>query len=728
MSTHVKPAPRPASLLGAWHAQVAVTAKHSPWLVRELLQRRQELLPKFAAYYQQLRALPCRTRRLLQRKFAPSLAGAALLLAFGQGHAIAANFTAGNATELNDAITMANSTVEADTISLTADITLTTVADSSLGASGTVAVSSALTIEGSGHTIARDPGAPEFQVLTVSATGALTVRETTLSGGKISTGGGGGLRSEGSVTLEGCTVSGNSAFIGGGVYISISGSNQATLTNSTISGNSASFSVGGIFINTINSSQVTLTNSTISGNTAAVFFSGGVMIRALGGSVTLTNSTISGNSAGSGGGVYSRSYASSHVMLQRMLVAGNTALSGAEVISPNFGGIFTVNDHNLFGRSSLTTAQALSGVSAGATDITATSDGSDPTALTDILETTLQDNGGPILTHALVAGSPAIDASPADADCPATDQRGVTRPQGAACDIGAFEFVSDVDDEGIPDASDNCPNDPNPDQADFDSDSQGDVCDPDDDNDGVADGSDNCPMIVNADQTNTDGDGLGNACDPDDDNDGVADGSDNCPAVANPGQEDTDHDSIGNACDPQEEICGNCLDDDNDSFVDLFDPDCLPTNPLTVAKGSFALKPASNKDQISLNANFPSAGVVLDPPADGVAVSFFDADGGIECLAIPPNSAGWKVNKKGTSWSFKDAKDDSLGDPEADEKVIIKRNDKKGRYEITVNIKEAELTDPDAGLISSGIVIGDELRVNQQPWESAAKGKKLVTP
>jgi hypothetical protein len=48
----------------------------------------------------------------------------------------------------------------------------------------------------------------------------------------------------------------------------------------------------------------------------------------------------------------------------------------------------------------------------------------------------LQDNGGPTPTHALLPGSPAIDTSSA---CPATDQRGVTRPQGAGCDIGAFE-------------------------------------------------------------------------------------------------------------------------------------------------------------------------------------------------------------------------------------------------------------------------------------------------
>ena len=50
----------------------------------------------------------------------------------------------------------------------------------------------------------------------------------------------------------------------------------------------------------------------------------------------------------------------------------------------------------------------------------------------------LQDNGGPAKTHAILSGSPAIDAA-ANATCPSTDQRGTSRPKGAACDIGAYE-------------------------------------------------------------------------------------------------------------------------------------------------------------------------------------------------------------------------------------------------------------------------------------------------
>jgi Ca2+-binding RTX toxin-like protein len=159
--------------------------------------------------------------------------------------------------------------------------------------------------------------------------------------------------------------------------------------------------------------------------------------------LTLTNSTVSGNSASaSGGGLFNRF--GSTLTLTHSLLSGNTAYSGAEVYTV---AAVTANNFNLFGHSGLTTAEALVGFSPGASDFTATSDSTTPKALGAILNTILANNGGPTKTHNLVPGSPAIDAF--TTDCPATDQRGFLRPVDgngdtiAACDIGAVEFGAD---------------------------------------------------------------------------------------------------------------------------------------------------------------------------------------------------------------------------------------------------------------------------------------------
>lgn len=76
-------------------------------------------------------------------------------------------------------------------------------------------------------------------------------------------------------------------------------------------------------------------------------------------------------------------------------------------------------------------------------------------------------------------------------------------------DIGV---TIDTDADGIPNDNDNCPNDANPAQGDFDTDSIGDTCDPDDDNDGILDIDDNCRTAFNPDQADTDGNGSGDAC------------------------------------------------------------------------------------------------------------------------------------------------------------------------------------------------------------------------
>jgi len=104
----------------------------------------------------------------------------------------------------------------------------------------------------------------------------------------------------------------------------------------------------------------------------------------------------------------------------------------------------------------------------------------------------------------------------------------------------------DTDADGWPDAVDNCPTTPNPDQRDSDGDGVGDACD-------------NCTCTVNPSQIDVDGDGAGDLCDPfpvvssgpitDPDGDGYNTVDDNCPCTFNPNQEDSDGDGYGDSCD-----------------------------------------------------------------------------------------------------------------------------------------------------------------------------------
>jgi Thrombospondin type 3 repeat/Bacterial TSP3 repeat len=128
----------------------------------------------------------------------------------------------------------------------------------------------------------------------------------------------------------------------------------------------------------------------------------------------------------------------------------------------------------------------------------------------------------------------------------------------------------DADQDGRPDASDNCPARANADQADNDGDHEGDVCETDDDNDGRADQADNCPLVANPGQVNSDTDGLGDACDPDDDADGAPDGEDTCPLDSDPVQFNNDGTAPADICDP---------DDDDDTVADAKDNCQFAANP-----------------------------------------------------------------------------------------------------------------------------------------------------
>jgi hypothetical protein len=263
------------------------------------------------------------------------------------------------------------------------------------------------------------------------ADGVLTIVDSVVSDNVITyEGAGGGIANSGTLVLVGSTVSGNSADIGGGL---INGTRaNATLVDSTISGNRAlgaySYGGGGIAI----AGTVTVDNCTVSNNAAAL--GGGLYVWA-DGALTLANSTVTGNTTRhAGGGVFLQR---GTITVRRSIVSGNlaTAYPGArEVYVTDFyaSTAVTADDYNVFGHDG---DAGVTGFTPGSTDIV-------PTKPLDGILLPLADNGGGTRTHALAIGSPALDASPYDEICPKTDQRGNPRPRGPACDVGAFEGVA----------------------------------------------------------------------------------------------------------------------------------------------------------------------------------------------------------------------------------------------------------------------------------------------
>jgi len=252
--------------------------------------------------------------------------------------------------------------------------------------------------------------------------GSLTISSSTLSG---SSDGSGIYMGGGSLLMTDSTVSGNLAGeSGGGVFLNTNAT--ATVKNSTVSGNSArgQFGGGGGFFNHGN---LTITQSTISGNSTTAFrpdagVDGGGGIYNFG-VLTVTASTISANTAYHGGGIHT---SSNPLTMSNSIVAGNTA----HRFAPDLLGSVSAGDYNLVQNMQNTPGLGLSGTN----NVT----GQSP------LLGALANNGGPTLTHALLAGSPAIDTGDPNFDISNLpyDQRGVgyTRKSGTRIDIGAFEL------------------------------------------------------------------------------------------------------------------------------------------------------------------------------------------------------------------------------------------------------------------------------------------------
>jgi uncharacterized repeat protein (TIGR01451 family) len=257
------------------------------------------------------------------------------------------------------------------------------------------------------------------------------------------------------VTISGVTISHGSSSAGGALFVESSGS-SLNLQDVTLSDNTAQY--GGAI--DLASGYLTVADSTIGpGNVASG--GGGGAIENYDGTLRVEDSTVEANSAtdgGKGGGI-STAGDEGETSLQYATIAFNSASgSGAEG-----GNLYSKNPGNdPAGFSESATIVADGGAPSGG-DCNDNPDGfiSEGYNLTDGIEATgkascgfrestdllgdarlggLADNGGETDTSALAAGSAAIDAIPsAEASCTGTDQRGVSRPQGAGCNIGALE-------------------------------------------------------------------------------------------------------------------------------------------------------------------------------------------------------------------------------------------------------------------------------------------------
>jgi predicted outer membrane repeat protein len=258
----------------------------------------------------------------------------------------------------------------------------------------------------------------------------VTVSNSTFTGNSAADFSGGIHVEAGTLNVTDSTFSGNSAPWGGVIY----NYGTLTVTNSTFSGNSASFNGGGIQ----NGGTLTVMNSTFSGNSATLY--GGAIITG-GGTATVTNSTFSGNSAAYGGGLYNYYSALSGTMtVTNSTFSGNSATSDGGGIF-NAGGTVTVKNTLIVkGAAGANCYGTIDGANNLADDGTC---GAGFTNSPTILLGALGNYGGSTQTIPILAGSSAIDAGD-DTVCAAApvnglDQRGVTRPQGAHCDIGAYE-------------------------------------------------------------------------------------------------------------------------------------------------------------------------------------------------------------------------------------------------------------------------------------------------
>jgi len=370
-----------------------------------------------------------------------------------KGHAFPTNIIVVTNTDdsgpgsLRDALAIANDGDTIDATGVSGTIFLT---------SGELQITHNLTING--------PGAGS---LAVNGNGTSRVfdnivRNVTISGlsitnGSVTNGGGGGIFNDGgnsaTLALNNCTVTGNDAEFGGGI-VNMNGT--LMVSNCTISNNGGIFGGGGISNSAFDGiATLIITNSTISGNSAGDY-GGGIANVAAGSvtataSVTVSNGTLSGNSVlGEGGAIANRApdvgnFAT--LMITNSTISNNSATAdggginnedGAEL---ELGGTILkegTSGENIFNAGTATSL----GYNLSSDDGGGVLTGLGDQINTDPMLGSLENNGGPTFTHALLPGSPAIDAGdPSFTPPPFFDQRGpgFDRVINGFIDKGSFE-------------------------------------------------------------------------------------------------------------------------------------------------------------------------------------------------------------------------------------------------------------------------------------------------
>ncbi|MGQ0501927.1 MAG: choice-of-anchor Q domain-containing protein, partial [Panacagrimonas sp.] len=388
--------------------------------------------------------------------------GAGALLLAGLGLSTAAQASTFTVTNLNDddncsvGYCTLRGAVNNANLNLGDDVVDATGIAGTITLNGTeIEVTDNVTIVGPGAQVLAVSGNDRSRIFNVAASGTLSLADLTLTGGRAPDGSygasgqsGGAILSAGTLSINHCTLSANQAGNsghndlrdgrgGGGGAIASSGT--LSMTNSTLSANRAgngshdypTGDAGGDGGAIASSGTLNITNSTLSANQAGNggdgdYYGGGGGnggAIASSGTLSMTNSTLSDNRTGAGGGGALGSGGGGN---------GGGIFTSSPMAPALANSLLANNGSNCWGTPTDDGGNLDDGSSCGFTALTSLSN-----AIANLGP--LQDNGGPTQTYALLAGSAAIDAGIASA-CTGTDQRGVIRPQGPACDIGAFEL------------------------------------------------------------------------------------------------------------------------------------------------------------------------------------------------------------------------------------------------------------------------------------------------